>query len=63
MIVAGIYGAFAAGLAVGLAIGLVVGPLLRMWLSWREWSEASREARLTEDVLERMDRQPWRSNR
>ncbi|HEX9824181.1 MAG TPA: hypothetical protein VGB51_07300 [Actinomycetota bacterium] len=56
-------GAFVGGLALGLLLGVVVGPLVRLWISWREWSEASREARLTEDVLEAMERRPWRSTR
>jgi hypothetical protein len=44
------------GLLIGLVIGLLVGPVLRSWLAWREYSEASREAQLTEDVLRVMSR-------
>jgi hypothetical protein len=42
------------GLLLGIVIGLVISPLLRSWLAWRQYVEASREARLTEDVLRRM---------
>jgi len=63
MIAASGAGLFVGGLVLGLAAGMVVGPLVRLWISWREWSEASREARLTEDVLARMDGRPWRSTR
>jgi hypothetical protein len=42
------------GLLLGIVIGLAIGPLLRSWLAWREYVEASREARLTEDILRRM---------
>lgn len=48
------------GLVVGLFLGLLLGPVLRFWLAWHTWTEASREARLTEDVLERMEAGPWR---
>lgn len=43
-----------AGLLIGFILGLLIGPLLRSWLTWREYVEASREAQLTEDVLRRM---------
>lgn len=49
---------FLSGLVIGVLVGLLVSPLLRFWLTWHEWAEASREARLTEDVLERMDAGP-----
>jgi hypothetical protein len=42
------------GLLIGLVLGLLVGPVLRSWLAWREYREASREAQLTEDVLKVM---------
>jgi hypothetical protein len=42
------------GLLLGIVIGLVISPLLRSWLTWRQYVAASREARLTEDVLRRM---------
>lgn len=51
-------GEFLSGLALGLVLGLLVGPLLRFWLTWHEWAAASREARLTERVLERMEAGP-----
>lgn len=42
------------GLVVGILVGLLVGPALRSWLAWREYVEASREARLHEEILRRM---------
>jgi uncharacterized protein YneF (UPF0154 family) len=42
------------GLLLGIVIGLVLGPLLRSWLTWRQYVEASREARLHEDALRLM---------
>jgi hypothetical protein len=42
------------GLLLGIVIGLLIGPLLRSWLAWREYTEASREARLHEEVLRLM---------
>jgi uncharacterized protein YneF (UPF0154 family) len=44
------------GLLLGIVIGLLVGPLFRSWLAWREYSHASREARLHEEVMRRMSR-------
>jgi Na+/glutamate symporter len=46
------------GLLIGIVIGLVIGPVIRSWLAWREYVEASREARLHDEVLRRMDRSP-----
>jgi hypothetical protein len=42
------------GLLLGIVIGLLISPLLRSWLTWRQYVDASREARLAEDVLRRM---------
>lgn len=42
------------GLVIGIFIGLLVGPALRSWLTWREYVDASREARLDEEILRRM---------
>jgi hypothetical protein len=44
------------GLLIGVAVGLVVGPVLRAWLTYLEWSESSREARLTDELISRFDR-------
>jgi hypothetical protein len=56
---AGIVGAteaqFVAGLVIGVFLGLLLGPILRSWLAWREWVEASREAELTEGFLARWE--------
>lgn len=49
------YGDFVAGLVIGAAGGFLVGPAVRSWMAWREWSDASRQARLTDEVLARMD--------
>jgi hypothetical protein len=51
---------FLSGLVLGVLLGILLGPVIRLWLTWREWAEASREARLTEAVLKRMDARPWR---
>ena len=39
------------GLVLGLCVGLLVGPAFRSWLSFREWTEASREAKLADRLL------------
>jgi hypothetical protein len=44
------------GLLLGIVIGMVLGPLIRSWLTWRQYLDASREARLQEDVLRLMVR-------
>lgn len=41
-------------MAIGILIGLAIGPLFRSWLTWREYVDASREARLHEEVLRLM---------
>lgn len=43
-----------AGLLLGVVIGLLVGPVLRSWITWREYTNASREARLVEETLRLM---------
>lgn len=48
------YGAFLAGLLTGACLSLLLGPAVRSWLAHREWTEASRQARLTDKVLARM---------
>ncbi|HEV8681630.1 MAG TPA: hypothetical protein VGS09_02475 [Actinomycetota bacterium] len=49
------YGDFIAGLLIGAGIGFLLGPAARSWLIHREWAEASRRARLTDEVLARME--------
>jgi hypothetical protein len=44
------------GIVIGLAVGYLTGPLLRAWLIYFEWTETSREARLTEALIDRLDR-------
>ena len=46
---------FVVGLALGSFTGFLVGPIVRSWLAHREWAEASREARLADRLLERME--------
>lgn len=43
------------GLLLGLCLGLLVAPAFRAWQVRREWIDASREARLAEQLLERME--------
>jgi hypothetical protein len=42
------------GILIGIVIGLAVGPSIRSWISWREYVDASREARLHEEILRLM---------
>jgi hypothetical protein len=42
------------GVLIGILIGIAVGPSIRSWISWREYVDASREARLHEEVLRLM---------
>jgi len=44
------------GILIGVAVGLLAGPVLRAWLTYVEWMETSREARLTEALIDRLDR-------
>ncbi len=48
-------GGFLVGLAIGLCIGFLIGPAVRSWLAVREWAEASRQARLADRVIARME--------
>ena len=48
-------GDFVVGLLVGCCIGILVGPVFRSWQIYREWVEASREVRLADKLLERME--------
>lgn len=43
------------GLVLGLCVGLLVAPAFRSWQLYREWTEASREARLTEHLLRKLE--------
>jgi hypothetical protein len=57
------YGSFVAGLLVGIGIGFLLGPAVRSWLAFREWADASRQARLTDDILARMERDAQRGRK
>jgi hypothetical protein len=46
---------FIVGLTLGSFTGFLVGPAVRSWIAHREWAEASREARLADRLLERME--------
>jgi hypothetical protein len=43
------------GLLLGVCIGLLVGPAFRSWLVFREWTEASREAKLADRLLTKLE--------
>ena len=43
------------GLLLGIVLGILTGPAFRSWEAYREWAEASREARLADRLLERME--------
>jgi hypothetical protein len=44
------------GILIGVAVGFLAGPVLRAWLTYVEWTETSREARLTEELISRFGR-------
>ena len=48
-------GNFVVGLVLGLCVGLLVGPAFRSWLTFREWSDASREATLADRLVTRLE--------
>jgi hypothetical protein len=48
------------GIVLGLCLGLLVGPAIRSLQARREWVEASREARLTDRLLRRLEADPDR---
>jgi uncharacterized membrane protein len=56
------YGDFIAGLLIGACIGFLLGPAARSWLIHREWAHASRQARLTDEVLARMEEDAHRDS-
>jgi hypothetical protein len=48
-------GDFIFGILLGGCLGYLVGPALRSWQAYREWTAASREVRLADRLLERME--------
>jgi hypothetical protein len=42
------------GLLIGLVVGVFAGPALRSWLTLREWAAASRQAQLSDRLLNRL---------
>jgi hypothetical protein len=55
------YGSFIAGFLIGAGITFILGPAVRSWLAYREWADASRQARLTDEILARMQREDRRN--
>ncbi|MBI4261493.1 MAG: hypothetical protein HY658_13110 [Actinobacteria bacterium] len=51
--------AFVAGLFLGFFAGLLATPAFLFWIARREWTAASRRARLTDQVIDRMERDEW----
>jgi len=64
------------GLAIGASVGFLTGPVIRSRITYHEWQEASRQARLTDEFLARLDGSdeddlqergsdpdPWRTSR
>ena len=50
------FGGFIAGFITGAGISFLLGPAIRSGIAHREWAEASRQARLTDKVLARIQR-------
>jgi hypothetical protein len=48
-------GNFVVGLLLGVCIGLLVGPAFRSWLIFREWTDASREVKLADRLLTKLE--------
>lgn len=48
-------GDFIVGLLIGGCIGVLIGPSIRSWQAHREWEAASREARVADQLLDRME--------
>ncbi|HEX6264774.1 MAG TPA: hypothetical protein VF036_05800 [Actinomycetota bacterium] len=44
------------GILIGGCLGVLIGPAFRAWQIRREWVDASREAGLTDQLLERIER-------
>lgn len=55
--VAGVHlsGDLLVGLAIGASVGFLAGPVIRSRITYREWQEASRQARLTDELLARLE--------
>ena len=43
------------GLLIGCVLGVLVGPAFRSWQAYREWADASREVRLADRLIEKME--------
>jgi hypothetical protein len=56
MVAAGGSGDLLVGLLIGCCLGIVVGPAFRAWQIHREWADASHEAGLADQLLDRMER-------
>ena len=51
---AGTGSGFVVGVVLGWIIGVLLAPAIHIWVAHREWTEASREARLADRLFERM---------
>jgi hypothetical protein len=56
MVAAGGTGDLIVGLLIGCCIGILIGPAFRAWQIHREWVDASHEAGLADQLLDRMER-------
>jgi hypothetical protein len=56
MLAAGGGGDLLVGILIGCCLGILVGPGFRAWQARREWIEASHEAGLTDQLLDRIER-------
>jgi hypothetical protein len=55
MVAAGGNGDLLVGLLIGCCLGILIGPAFRAWQVHREWTNASHEAGLTDQLLDRME--------
>jgi hypothetical protein len=44
-----------AELILGFVLGLIASPVIRSWIVWREYREASRQAWLADETLKRLE--------
>jgi hypothetical protein len=46
-----------AELILGFVLGLIASPVIRSWIVWREYREASRQAWLADETLKRLEQE------
>ena len=44
-----------AELILGFVLGLIASPVIRSWIVWREYRDASRQAWLADETLKRLE--------